>query len=48
MHVRKGELSPGNTQLVARAAALAASLDLQVADVNQARVQLQLPSVIGP
>ncbi|MFI5953893.1 3-keto-5-aminohexanoate cleavage protein [Cryptosporangium sp. NPDC051539] len=42
LHLRKGELAPGSAPLVARAAALARSLDLDIADVEGARRQLQL------
>jgi uncharacterized protein (DUF849 family) len=44
LHLRKGELSPGNTPLVTRAVRLAADLDRQVVDAAQAAQQLQLPA----
>lgn len=42
LHIRKGELAAGNTPLVQRARVLAGDLDLDVADVAQAKHQLQL------
>ncbi|MGP3534113.1 3-keto-5-aminohexanoate cleavage protein [Microbacterium sp. RD1] len=42
LYLRRGELATSNTQLVARAAALAAGLDLSIADVSAARRQLGL------
>jgi 3-keto-5-aminohexanoate cleavage enzyme len=42
LHLRKGELAAGNTPLVERARILARDLDLGVADVDQAKRQLQL------
>ncbi len=45
LHLRKGELSPGNTPLVARTVALAHSLDLSVASVDEARAQLSLATL---
>lgn len=42
LYLRRGELATSNTQLVARAAALAAGLDLPIADVSAARRQLGL------
>jgi uncharacterized protein (DUF849 family) len=45
LYLRKGELSAGNVPLVARARRMAEALDLQVAGVEQARRQLQLPGV---
>jgi uncharacterized protein (DUF849 family) len=44
LHLRKGELSPGNTPLVARTARLARSLDRGIADVAQVDARLQLPA----
>lgn len=44
LHVRKGELAPGNQPLVARAAQLARDLDRDVASVAEAEAQLRLPS----
>ncbi len=43
LHVRKGELSPGNLPLVARAAQLARDLDRAIASVADAEAILQLP-----
>jgi len=43
LHVRKGELAPGNLPLVARAAQLARDLDRGVASVAEAEAVLQLP-----
>jgi 3-keto-5-aminohexanoate cleavage enzyme len=43
LHVRKGELAPGNRPLVARAAQLARDLDRGVASVEEAEAVLQLP-----
>lgn len=42
LHLRKGELAAGNAPLVERARALAADLDRDLADVDQAKRQLQL------
>ncbi|WP_236794753.1 3-keto-5-aminohexanoate cleavage protein [Amycolatopsis sp. GM8] len=42
LYLRKGELADGNVPLVSRARTLALDLDLMVADVAQARAQLQL------
>lgn len=42
LHLGKGELSPGNTPLVARAVKLAADLNLPVADAAQAANRLRL------
>jgi uncharacterized protein (DUF849 family) len=47
LYLRKGELAPGSAPLVARAAALARDLDLDLADVDSARRQLQLPHQEG-
>jgi uncharacterized protein (DUF849 family) len=47
LYLRKGELAPGSAPLVARAAALARDLDLDIADVDSARRQLQLPHQEG-
>jgi 3-keto-5-aminohexanoate cleavage enzyme len=43
LHLRKGELSPGNTPLVRRTAQLAHALDRKVADVAEAEAMLSLP-----
>lgn len=43
LHMRKGELAPGNRPLVARAAQLARDLDRGVASVAEAEAALQLP-----
>jgi 3-keto-5-aminohexanoate cleavage enzyme len=42
LHIRKGELAKGNTPLVGRAVQIANDLDLEIADVAQAKRQLQL------
>ncbi|MEV0184716.1 3-keto-5-aminohexanoate cleavage protein [Streptomyces sp. NPDC050625] len=42
LHLRKGELAPGNTPLVSRAVHLARALDRPVADTEQAAAQLGL------
>ncbi len=42
LHLRKGELAPGNVALVERAASLARDLDRGVADVETARARLGL------
>lgn len=47
LYLRKGELAPGSAPLVARAVALARDLDLEIADVDAARRQLQLPQQEG-
>ena len=47
LHLRKGELSPGNTPLVRRTAQLANALDQKVADVTAAEVMLSLPAGNG-
>jgi len=47
LHLRKGELSPGNTPLVRRTAQLANALDQKVADVAEAEVMLSLPAGNG-
>ncbi len=43
LHLRKGELSPGNDPLVARAADLARALDRPLAAVEETEAILQLP-----
>jgi 3-keto-5-aminohexanoate cleavage enzyme len=43
LHLRKGELAPGNRPLVERAAALARDLDRPVASVAEAEALLSLP-----
>jgi len=45
LYLRKGELSPGNTPLVKRAADLARSLDLSVASVEETEQLLSLPAL---
>jgi 3-keto-5-aminohexanoate cleavage enzyme len=47
LHLRKGELSPGNTPLVRRTAQLANALDQEVAEVAAAEVMLSLPAGNG-
>ena len=47
LHLRKGELSPGNTPLVRRTARLAHALDRKVADVAEAEIMLSLPGGNG-
>lgn len=47
LYLRKGELAPGSAPLVDRATALARALDLDIADVDAARRQLQLPHQEG-
>jgi uncharacterized protein (DUF849 family) len=44
LHLRRGELSPGNTPLVRRAADLARCLDLTLATPQEAERLLQLPN----
>jgi len=44
LHVRKGELSDGNSPLVARTARLARDLDLPIASVQEAEAILRLPA----
>ena len=44
LHLRKGELTPGNNPLVDRAVQLVHDLDLSVASVDEARVELGLRS----
>jgi 3-keto-5-aminohexanoate cleavage enzyme len=44
LHLRKGELSPGNRPLVARAVALAHALDRPIASVAETETLLALPS----
>jgi uncharacterized protein (DUF849 family) len=43
LHLRKGELTPGNRPLVARAVRLARDLDRPVASVAEAEALLALP-----
>jgi uncharacterized protein (DUF849 family) len=43
LYLRKGELTPGNTPLVARTAAMARALDRSVASVAETEQILQLP-----
>jgi uncharacterized protein (DUF849 family) len=45
LYLRKGELAPGNSPLVRRAAQLAHALDRPVADIGQAAAQLGLTAV---
>lgn len=42
LYLRKGELAPNNESLVTRAVAMARALDVDVADVSQARSMLGL------
>lgn len=44
LHLRRGELAPGNLPLVARAAALARNLDLEIAGVEETEERLSLPA----
>lgn len=44
LHLRKGELSPGNLPLVRRAVQLVRDLDLPVASVDQTVALLKLPA----
>ncbi|MBU6243957.1 MAG: 3-keto-5-aminohexanoate cleavage protein [Actinomycetales bacterium] len=44
LNLRKGELAPGNTPLVRRAADLARALDLPIASVEEAERLLKLPA----
>jgi 3-keto-5-aminohexanoate cleavage enzyme len=48
LHLRKGELAPGNVPLVARAARLAGDLDRGVATVAEAREALGLDRAVEP
>ncbi len=48
LHLRKGELAPGNTALVRRAVQFARALDREVADVAEAELALSLPGSTGP
>jgi 3-keto-5-aminohexanoate cleavage enzyme len=43
LYLRKGELSPGNTPLVRRAAELARAMDLSIASVDETEQLLSLP-----
>jgi len=43
LYLRKGELSPGNTPLVTRAADLARAMDLSIASVDETEQLLSLP-----
>jgi uncharacterized protein (DUF849 family) len=42
LHLRRGELATSNAQLVSRAAGLVTGLELAIADVSNARLQLGL------